>query len=295
MSGVMTRTLAILERLAIDVGGVSIAVLADDLGIPRSATHRLLTELAENGFVRQSRKRGDYVLTTKLVSLGLNYLKHSGVVDLCQPVLDRLAESSGELVRLGVVDVDHLTWVALSQGARSGLRYDPDMGIDAQLSCTATGFAWLSTLDEDDATALVLRQGIGKPERFGPKAPTSMNAVLKAVRQTGKQGFAIATDSYARGLSAISAPIVRTGADVGMGAVGVIAISGPAARLTDKKMRSLVPELLAAAADIASASKASPLFDRAYASTPAADLADDDAPSPAAKIPPRKKHQLDPA
>jgi IclR family acetate operon transcriptional repressor len=261
MAGVMERTLAILERLAADVGGVPIAVLADDIGMPRSAAHRLLTELADNGYVRQSRKRGDYVLTTKLVSLGLNYLKNSGVVDLCQPVLDRLAESSGELVRLGVVDVDHLTWVALSQGARNGLRYDPDMGIDAQLSCTATGFAWLSTLDEDDAIALVSRQGIGKPERFGPHAPTSMAAVMKAVRQAGKQGFAIASESYARGLAAISAPIVRDR----LGAVGVIAISGPSARLTDKKLRTLVPDLLAAAGDIAAASKASPLFDRAYA------------------------------
>ena len=261
MAGVMERTLAILERLAADVGGVPIAVLADDIGMPRSAAHRLLTDLADNGYVRQSRKRGDYVLTTKLVSLGLNYLKNSGVVDLCQPVLDRLAESSGELVRLGVVDVDHLTWVALSQGARNGLRYDPDMGIDAQLSCTATGFAWLSTLDEDDAIALVAKQGIGKPERFGPNAPTSMAAVMKAVRQAGRQGFAIASESYARGLAAISAPIVRDR----VGAVGVIAISGPSARLTDKKLRTLVPDLLAAASDIAAASKASPLFDRAYA------------------------------
>jgi IclR family acetate operon transcriptional repressor len=269
MAGVMERTLAILERLAADVGGVPIAVLADDIGMPRSAAHRLLTELADNGYVRQSRKRGDYVLTTKLVSLGLNYLKNSGVVDLCQPVLDRLAESSGELVRLGVVDVDHLTWVALSQGARNGLRYDPDMGIDAQLSCTATGFAWLSTLDEDDAIALVSRQGIGKPERFGPSAPTSMAAVMKAVRQAGKQGFAIASESYARGLAAISAPVVRDR----VGAVGVIAISGPSARLTDKKLRTLVPDLLAAAGDIAAASKASPLFDRAYAAA-----SEDDAP-----------------
>jgi IclR family acetate operon transcriptional repressor len=159
--------------------------------------------------------------------------------------------------------------VALSQGARNGLRYDPDMGIDAQLSCTATGFAWLSTLDEDDAIALVSRQGIGKPERFGPNAPTSMAAVMKAVRQAGKQGFAIASESYARGLAAISAPIVRDR----LGAVGVIAISGPSARLTDKKLRTLVPDLLAAAGDIAAASKASPLFDRAYAAA-----SEDDAP-----------------
>ena len=125
MAGVMQRTLALLERLAQSVEGVPLATLADELRLPRSAAHRLLLELGEQGYVRQSRERGDYMLTTKIVSLGLNYLKRSGVVDLCQPILDRLAEAAGELVRLGVVDVDHITWVSLSQGARSGLRPQP--------------------------------------------------------------------------------------------------------------------------------------------------------------------------
>ena len=261
MSGVMARTLAILERLAADVRGVSLAALADDLDMPRSAAHRLLTDLTEHGYVRQSRERGDYVLTTKMVSLGLNYLKHSGVVDLSQPILDRLAEHAGELCRLGVVDVDHITWVALSQGARSGLRYDPDMGIDVKLSCTSSGLVWLATMPEDDAIALLSRQGLAKPASYGPNAPTSVQAVLKAVRQARKQGWAITSETYAHGLNALACPINAQG----RGAVGVLAISGPAVRLTDEKMRALVPELLAAAADIASASAASPLFDRAYA------------------------------
>lgn len=261
MSGVMERTLAILERLATDVDGVPLATLADELAMPRSAAHRLLVELAERGYVRQSRERGDYMLTTKLVSLGLNYLKFSGVVDLCQPTLDRLAEHSGELVRLGVVDVDHITWVALSQGARKGLRYDPDMGIDVKLSCTSSGHAWLSTLSDDDALMLVAKQGFGKPDQYGPGAPTSPTALLKAIRLARKQGYAITMETYAPGLAAISTTIRRAG----KGAVGVLAISGPAVRLTEEKLQGLAPELMAAAADIANASAASPLFDRAYA------------------------------
>jgi DNA-binding IclR family transcriptional regulator len=260
MSGVMQRTLAILERLAESVEGVPLAKLADELNIPRSAVHRLLLELGEHGYVRQSRERGDYMLTTKIVSLGLNYLKRSGVVDLSQPILDRLAEAAGELVRLGVVDVDHITWVSLSQGARAGLRYDPDQGIDAKLSCTSSGHAWLSTLSEDDALQLVAKQGFGKPSDYGPKAPTTPTALLKAVRQARKLGYAIAVDTYAQGLSAISVPIMPRG----RGAVGVLAISGPSVRLTQAKMQALAPDLLAAAADIANAAGSSPLFNRAY-------------------------------
>lgn len=260
MAGVMQRTLAILECLSENVGGMQIAALAERLALPLSAAHRLLGELAAHGYVRQSRARGEYVLTTRLVTLGLTYLKNSGVVDLCQPALDALAETSGELVRLGVVDVDHLTWVAKSQGARSGLRYDPDMGIDAQLSCTATGFAWLSTLPEQDAIALVAQQGLPGPGRFGPNAPATVAAVMKAVRRARTQGYAIAVETYTPGLAAISAPILRADG----AAVGVLAVSGPSVRLTEAKMQALVAPLLEAAADLAAASSASPLFDRAY-------------------------------
>jgi len=261
MSGVMQRTLSILERLATDVQGVGLATLAAELDVPRSAAHRLLIELAGQGYVRQSRERGDYMLTTKIVSLGLKYLKGSGVVDLCQPILDRLAESSGELVRLGVVDVDHITWVALSQGARAGLRYDPDMGLDARLSCTSSGHAWLATLSDEDALALVAQEGYGAPCRYGPHAPTTPSALLKALRLARQQGFAITESTYVPGLSAIGAPIVPRG----KGTVGVVTLSGPSVRLTDEKMRALAPDLVAAAADIAHASGASPLFDRAFA------------------------------
>lgn len=261
MSGVLERTLALLERLATDVAGVPLATLADELGMPRSAAHRLLTDLTDAGYVRQVRERGHYVLTTKLISLGLNYLKHSGVVDLTQPVMDRLAEAAGELVRLGVVDVDHITWVGLSQGATSGLRYDPDHGIDVKLSCTASGHIWLSTLPEDDAIALLTRQGLGSVAQYGPNAPQSIQAVMKCVRQARKQGYAIAVDTYARGLASISTTIMVPG----RGAVGLLAMSGPSVRMTEEKMLKWAPQLMATAAEIAAASAASPLFQRAWA------------------------------
>lgn len=260
MSGVMQRTLALLERLAADVHGVPLATLADELNIPRSAAHRLLMELAEHGYVRQSRNRGDYMLTTKLVTLGLTHLKLSGVVDICQPILDRLASTCGELARIGVVDVDHLTWVATAQGAVTGLRYDPDAGIDARLSCTSSGLAWLCTLPENDAMELVAREGIPRPSQFGPNAPTSAAAVLKLIKAARKLGYALTSETYKAGIASVAVPVVPGG----KGAVGVVVVSGPAVRLTEARLLELLPEVQQAATEIAAASHASPLFDRAY-------------------------------
>src|SRR4029450_3980939 len=109
-------------------------------------------------------ERGVYALSTKLASIGLSFLSKSGVVDIAQPVIKRVAEATRELARLAIVDGERLTLVAKAQGARSGLLYDPDMGIDLRLSCSAAGHAWLMTLPEDLAIQCVTRQGLGDPK-----------------------------------------------------------------------------------------------------------------------------------
>ncbi len=256
MNGVLERTLGILELLTQHGEGMELAAIADRLDIPRSAVHRLLVDLVRLGYVRQARGHGDYLLTTKLVSMGLSYLSNTGIVDIAQPLLNRLAEVSGELVRLSVVDGERLTWVARAQGARQGLRYDPDMGSDARLSCSSSGWALLSTLGDDEALALVARQGLGLPDQFGPAAPTSLQAVMDAVIQTRERGYSLTTDTYTAGLSAMSAPVRFAGQP----AFGVLTIAGPTVRFTAEKMTELAPELINTAQQLAALSGASPFF-----------------------------------
>jgi len=258
MNGVLERTLGILELLAQHGEGMEMAAIADQLDIPRSAVHRLLADLGRLGYVRQTRDHGDYLLTTKLVSMGLSFLSNTGIVDIAQPLLDRLAEISGELVRLSVVDGSRLTWVARAQGARQGLRYDPDMGSDAQLSCSSSGHAWLSALSDDEALALVAQQGLGSPQEFGPNAPTSLQAVMEAVKATRQRGFSVTEETYTAGLNAMAAPVKLAGQPP----MGIISIAGPTVRFTLERMLALGPDLLALTAQLAAASGASPFFSK---------------------------------
>ena len=55
------------------------------------------------------------------------------------------------------------------------VRYDPDMGMDARLSCTSSGHAWLMTLSDERALALVARQHerhSGSDKRRDPRSRT---------------------------------------------------------------------------------------------------------------------------
>jgi DNA-binding IclR family transcriptional regulator len=210
------------------------------------------------GYVRQVRNYGDYALTTKLAALGLSYLSKSGIVDIAQPLIDGVAQASGELVRLAIVDGERLTFVAKAQGARFGLRYDPDMGLDVRLSCSAGGHAWLMTLCDERMAEIVSKQGLGKPEDYGPKAPTTLKALLKILQADRKRGFSMISEMYSPGMTAMAAPIQRPGEP----AIGVITIAGPLMRLSEQRMLELGPGLLATAGELALASAASPLFSR---------------------------------
>ena len=258
MASTLSRALSILETLAAHPEGLPLAEVAGELELPRSACHRLLGELLQCGYVRQLREQGDYALTTKLAAVGLGYLGASGIVDLAQPVIDRMAARSGELVRLALIDGDRLTFVAKAQGARFGLRYDPDMGIDVRLSCSAGGHAWLMTLSEERATELVARQGFGDPKSFGPKAPTTFKALMKVLEEDRRRGFSMIMEMYAPGMSAMAAPVQRRNEP----AIGVITVAGPLLRLTRERMLELGPELVAAAGELALSSSTSPLFAR---------------------------------
>lgn len=263
MSGSLEKALGILEYLVDYPDGAPLAQIASELNQLRSGCHRTLHELIRFGYVRQLPQRGDYALTTKMASMGLSFLGKSGVVDVAQPVLDRLARTTEELVRLAIVDGERLTLVAKAQGAKSGLLYDPDMGIDLRLSCSAAGQAWLMTLPEDQAIEYVTRQGIGKPEHYGPNAPTSIKALLKVLEEHRQRGFSVIQEAYAAGMCSMAAPVRKAGQP----ATGVVVIAGPSNRLTLQRMLQFGPAMVAAADELAVSGNASALLKSANVGT----------------------------
>jgi DNA-binding IclR family transcriptional regulator len=262
-TGNLDRGLAILELLVANAPSLPMHEIADRLNIPRSATHRLLAELVRHGYVRQEREHGEYMLTLKLCSLGLAELSRSGVVDIAQPYLDHLAEVSGEVARLSIIDGDQLVWVAKAQGAPAGLRFDPDMGGVVELSCTASGHAWLSCLSDEMALELVTKQGGFAPHGDqGPNAPRTVQDLLRQLQDARERGFSVVAEAVHIGIAAVAAPVRHpaTGHPV-----GAISVAGPHLRLTDERLDALGPMVVAATVELGAASAGSPLLKKAIA------------------------------
>jgi DNA-binding IclR family transcriptional regulator len=243
--------------MATETAGVSVTEIAERVGLPKGGAHRLLNDLVRLGYVRQNPVTQRYNLTTRLISIGLAYLSASGITDISQPILERLAEDSGELVRFAMADGDQLTWVAKAQGARSGLRYDPEMGSHPMLYCTATGHAWLATMSDDDAIQLVASQGFGKLTEHGPNAPRTIMALINVLEQTRVNGYAHVDQAAEIGTAAIAAAVRHPQTGI---VVGTVSVAGPSTRLTKDRAKILAPKLISTAHELALASISSPTF-----------------------------------
>jgi len=261
MSSSLERGLSVLDLLSTHPEGMAVGQVASALDLPPSGVHRMLNQLVEYGYVHQDGTKSAYVLGMKLPALGLAYLAQSGITDIAQPILDRLAAQTQLLIRLSVIDGEDLVWVAVAQGATTGLRYDPgsEQGVTAHLASSASGLAWLSTLSDDEALMKAARQGFVR-DGAGARAPRSSGELLSRLRATREQGYSVTVDSFMPGMAAMAAP-VRGAED--KGTLGAISIAGPSVQLEPRRMQVLSPALLEAAREMGRAAIGSAYFRRA--------------------------------
>jgi DNA-binding IclR family transcriptional regulator len=244
------RCLAIIELLADGARDMPLGEIAERLSLPKSGAHRLLATLVDLGWAEKDPGTSFYRLTMRLATIGQQFYVATGIPDICQPILDRIAQQSHEFVRLAVVDGHSLVWVAHAQGASAGLRYQPSLASNTvPLFATASGKAWLATLSGDQAMQIVMKNGgLRDAGRYGPNVVRSIEALLREIKATARRGYGLALSEAEFGVTAIAAAI-RAG-ESGP-ALGTVSIAGPGARVSEKRAHELAPLVLRAARELA--------------------------------------------
>jgi IclR family transcriptional regulator, acetate operon repressor len=243
------RCLSIIQLLADDAAEMPLGEIAERLELPKSGAHRLLATLVELGWVIKDPQTSFYRLTMRLAILGQQFYVATGIPDICQPLLDRLARGTREFVRLAVVDSDSLVWVAHSQGATGGLMYQPSsVTATVPLFATATGKAWLATLPPDKAVQVVLKNGgFESADGYGPNVIRSIDALLRELEKTAKRGYGVAVNEAEPGVTAVAVAI-RSGNDGS--AAGTVSVAGPSVRMTEQRIRELAPTVIDVASEL---------------------------------------------
>lgn len=247
VKSLVERCFDLITLLSDSAGAMSLGEISRRLDVPKSAAHRLLTTMCELGWAEQDPESGFYRLSLRLAVVGQRLLVGTRIPDICQPVLDRLASSTEGLGRIAIVDPDGLTWIANSQGARSGLVYQPELVARVPLHITANGKAWLATLDRDEALARAVASGLGDPAKGGPRVITTRQTFSAALDETAEQGWASAIEEAEPGVAAIAA-VIRMDQQV----VGTVSVAGPIHRFSPSIIPGVAEKVVAAAKEISS-------------------------------------------
>lgn len=247
----LSRAFDLLQLLARTRGGMSVSALSEQSGLAKSAAHRLLASLVEDGYVGQDPISERYHLTLRLPALGFRFLATNGMDDVVQPILDRLAQQTGELIHLGLVDGESLLWVAWSQGSQAPLRYVPVFGREVVLHATGSGATWLASLPEAQAMAIFRKHGFRKTATpgYGRAAVRSEKEFLAKLRQVRGDGYGLNLEEGEPGINAIAVAF-RGGSDASSPVVGTLSIAGPSIRMSKARLIEMLPDLRAHAREL---------------------------------------------
>jgi DNA-binding IclR family transcriptional regulator len=248
----LDRVFDIIELLADRNSAIAVTDVAQELGMPASGAHRILALMQARALVEQDPATRGYRLSLKFASLGLRLLSGSSFHAVVQPVLDRYANATGELIRLAVeVEDGKLAWIANAQGSRAQLRVDPMAGHQAVPHLTAAGKAWLA-YQTDDVRTRVLAQRRVQPstESGSSRKPVRLARLQRDLAACRAEGYAVTMDDIEPGLSAVAAPVLVT-----MGpaprAVAAVSIAGPSLRMPLERLPGLGGQMIAAAKELA--------------------------------------------
>ncbi|MGW1023909.1 IclR family transcriptional regulator [Streptomyces sp. NPDC002577] len=236
--------MSVLEKasLAIDLLArsrepVRLGVLSEELGMPKSSAHRLLTELTALRILRRTAD-GQFALGPRLLAWGSRAADSFVIRGVAEPWMRKLRDITGESVHLYVRQDTHRLCLASVEGF-SALRPVVPMGGRQPLGIGSAGKLLLAF-----APKAVVEAVVEDAARSGRR--TASNDELDAIHA---EHWTIAIDEREKGLSGAATSVRGIDGSV----LAAISVSGSSLRLTAERFLEIRGDLVACAAEIAEA------------------------------------------
>jgi DNA-binding IclR family transcriptional regulator len=231
------RVLEVLELLGRDGARLSLAEMANAMSVPKSSLHAILRTMEARRWVDVDPSGTRYSLGLKALLTGTAYLEGDDVTSLAGPVLDALAEETGEAVHLGRLDGTNIVYLAKRE-SRHALRMYSAVGRRLPAHATALGKAVLSQYD----SAEVQRRLDWPLERLTPDTVVDPEALLAQLAETRLRGWAVDDGENAVDIRCVAVAL-GTAPDGG----DAISCSAPRSRMDDARREEVAQAVTEAA------------------------------------------------
>jgi len=234
----LEKGLAVLRAFNAQRRTMTLSDVAEAASISKSSAQRMVYTLEALGYVCKHPKTRRYQLTPKVMEVGYNYLAADILVDVANPFLSELANITGETVNLTEPYDREMVYVARFVASKFIPIHMP-IGSRIPMYCTASGRAYLSALERDEA-----RQILASSERAvrTPHTRTGIEEIMQVLDVARERGFAINKEELFLGDMTVAAPIFNSDRTP----VASVHVVAPTSRWTpedaEKKLGSLVLE-----------------------------------------------------
>lgn len=243
----------VFQVLQAFVGGAShltIAEIAENTGLGRSAVQRFVYTLEQIGYLRRGPGDRQYSLSPRMLEFAAYYFENDSIILNAPYCFEEARDKSGETITLSELDGTDIVNVVRVLG-RDRLDGQYVVGRRYPAYCSAAGRAILAYLPSDAARGILDRSDRKELTRFTLTEPEKIMAELAAVRA---QGYCIADQETYLGTMSIAVPILdRT--RMPLASVNVFA---PTERWSTTQAREILLPLLQKSAQMLSASLGTP-------------------------------------
>jgi DNA-binding IclR family transcriptional regulator len=238
----VSRTIDILEELANNPRGIGLIELSRNTGLHKSTVFRLLSVLAERGYVQRSQEGQGYTLGLHLVELANSYLNSLDLKIEARPCMYELTESTRHTVFLALRQQFDVVYIDKTETFTSLRRYSI-IGTRVPVHCTSLGKALL--LDHTDEEL----QELLKEYSFVQKTPhtiTDLESFIKNLQAARERGYTIDDREHEWAVRCVGAPIRDYSGKI----IAAISVSGVADSFSPEKILEFGEKIQQTAAEI---------------------------------------------
>lgn len=218
--------------------GAGVTELAEQLDMSKSTVHIHLQTLEQRGYVTSN--HGKYELSLQFLNLG-EYVKQAHpLYEVAQPVVEELAEETGEWVGCAVEQHGVGTFLCISRGERA-LKTRAHLGAHMYLHLNAQGKAILAHLPEERIDEVLNCRGLPK---FTANTITDRTQILEELEEGRERGLFFGNGGFRSGIASVGAPLL--GEDKVYGSLGIF---GPERRMKEDYLDPNITDQLLVAAN----------------------------------------------
>jgi len=193
--------------------------------------------------VEQDKESGNYRLGMKTFEVANIFAHHLGLVRQARPILDQLAQTTGEAAYLGVLDGPSVVCVDMVDTSQP-VRVVSHLGRRLPAHAAALGKAQLAFRSREEREEMWKR---GAPASATARTLVEPSRLAEELSRAAEREWALEDEELEPGVRGLAAPI----RDYARRVVGAIGLRGPAFRLPLERLETeLAPRVRAAARDV---------------------------------------------